>query len=322
MLWVVSILGGEFLMAADAEVTAYYGYEHCIRLSNSSTTVTLCPEAGGRVLEYSLDGVNVLFLPAGDEGWTYREGVGKMPMNAGRFDIGPEKMVKRGFVLWAGPWIGEVTGPRSAKMTSEFDPVSGVRLIRDFWLSATTSQLTCTQTIVNESDHPVSLCHWSRTFAIGGGIAVVPRLPLGRFPNGYVRYENGNVLTIVPEDPNIDVSDRAVVVRDVPAKPKLGFDSHAGWLAYLVPNDHMFVKRFATFPDRSYNEFASLTISIWYPEKDMVELEPIGPAENLAPGQAASFSEEWWLLPHTFPAENRQVDFDVIQKLVIEKTTP
>ncbi|MGB7325879.1 MAG: hypothetical protein WBD31_13475 [Rubripirellula sp.] len=322
VLWGVPILGIECLIAADAEVTEYYGYERCIRLSNSSTTVTLCPEAGGRVLEYSLDGVNVLYLPAGDEGWTYQEGGGQMPMNAGRFDIGPEKMVKRGLVLWAGAWKGEITGPRSAKMTSEFDPLSGVRLIREFWLGETTSQLTCTQTIVNESDRPVSLCHWSRTFAVGGGIAVVPRSPLGRFPNGYVRYENGNVLTIAPEDPSIDVSDQAVVVRDVPAKPKLGFDSHAGWFAYLAPNDHLFVKRFATYPDRSYNEFAALTISIWYPEKDMVELEPIGPAENLAPGQAASFSEQWWLLPHTFPAETRRVDVDAITEFVTEKTLP
>ncbi|TWU58843.1 hypothetical protein Poly51_16230 [Rubripirellula tenax] len=306
----------------EAAVLNYYGYKHCIRLSNASTSVTLCPEAGGRVLEYALDGANVLYLPSGDEGWTYEKDASKTPMNAGRFDIGPEKMVNRGMVLWAGPWKGEITGPRSARMTSEYDPESGVRLVRDFELHETTSQLRCTQTIVNESKSHVNLCHWSRTFAVGGGIVVVPRSPRGRFPHGYVRYENGNVLTIAPEDPNIEVSDRAVVIRDVPAKPKLGFDSHAGWFAYLAPSNQMFVKRFTTYPNRAYNEFAALTISVWYPNDPMVELEPIGPAENLGPGKAGSFTEEWWLLPHAFPGESRAVDFESIQTLVNEKTTP
>jgi enterochelin esterase-like enzyme len=243
-------------------------------------------------------------------------------MHAGRFDIGPEKVVRRGKILWMGPWDGEITGDRSAKLTSQYDPESGARLIREFQLHETTSQLRCTQTIINESKKPVSLCHWSRTFAVGGGIAVVPRSPRGRFPNGYAMYGTGNAIMIKPEDPNIHVSDDAVVVSAAPQFPKLGFDSHAGWLAYVAPTNQMFVKRFRTYPDRAYNEFAALTISVWYPEKDMVELEPIGPAEDLKPGERASFSEEWWLLPHEFPLETKNLEYDVIKDKVLKQTLP
>ncbi len=301
-----------------AEVVSYYGYDDCIRLNNDQVTVVLCPAAGGRVLEYSLDGVNVLYLPEGDEGWKWDGTSRQGPMNAGRFDIGPEKMVRRGQVLWMGAWTGEITGDRSARMTSEFDSTSGVRLIRDFALAPSGSRLICTQTIVNESDAPVSLCHWSRTFAVGGGIAVVPRTPRGRFPNGYTMYGSKGEIFLQPEDPNIQVTDDAVVVSAAPQFPKLGFDSNAGWLAYLAPTDQLFVKRFRTFPDRAYNEFAALTISVWYPQREMVELEPIGPAENLAPGERASFSEEWWLLPQPFPESSKEIDVEELGKKVGE----
>ena len=52
-----------------AQIVDYYGYDNCIELSNAKTRVVLCPAAGGRVLEYSVDGKNVLYLPAGSEGW-------------------------------------------------------------------------------------------------------------------------------------------------------------------------------------------------------------------------------------------------------------
>lgn len=304
------------------EVVSYYGYDDCIRLQNETTTVVLCPAAGGRVLEYSLHGKNMLYLPKGDEGWRHAPGSNRATMNAGRFDIGPEKIVRRGKILWQGAWKGEIIGDRRVRLTSEFDSESGARLVRDFQLHQSATRLRCTQTIRNESDHPVSLCHWSRTFAIGGGVAVVPRTPRGRFPNGYVMYPTGTDIQFRPEDPNIQVTEKAVIVTAAPEFPKLGFDSHAGWLAYLAPNDQMFVKRYKTYPDRAYNELAGLTLSVWYPGEDRVELEPIGPAEDLRPGEQASFSEEWWLLEHDFPSDVTDVDFASIQTKVRRNTVP
>ena len=62
-----------------------------------------------------------------------------------------------------------------------------------------------------------------------------------------------------------------------------------------------------------------LTISIWYFQDKMCELEPIGPRERLAPGESASFTEEWWLVPHTFPGEDAAVDLKQISRLVQEQ---
>ena len=312
--------------AADgASVVDFYGYDNCIQLKNDSTTAILCPASGGRVLSYSLNGKNVLYLPKGDEGWRFdakTSNAGRASMNAGRFDIGPEKVVKRGPLLWMGEWSGEITGDRSARLTSQVDTISGVRLTRDFRLASDSSHLICTQTIDNVSDEPVNLCHWSRTFAVGDGIAIVPRSPLGRFPNGWVMYSNGKNIIIDPEDPNVDVTPDEVIVKSAPKSPKLGFDSMSGWLAYLAPTDQLFVKRFRTHPDRAYNEVAGLTISVWYPkDRPMVELEPIGPAAMLKPGEEQSFTEEWWLLPYEFPT-SRNANTPELRSIVEQKTSP
>lgn len=308
------------LAVEGAKVVSFYGYDDCIRLENDNVTATLCPAAGGRVLEYSLAGKNVLYLPKGDEGWTYGRDGKPAAMNAGRFDIGPEKIVTRGPLLWMGRWRGEVTGDRSARLTSQVDARSGVQLIRDFKLASDSSRLMCKQTIHNVSKEDVDLCHWSRTFAVGNGIAIVPRSPLGRFPNGYVMYTNGANINIIPQDPDIDVTDSEVIVKQAPQHPKLGFDTMTGWLAYLAPSDQLFLKRFRTYPDRGYNEVAGLTISVWYPkDRPTVELEPIGPAERLSPGEKASFTEEWWLFGYEFPT-SKNVDMAELRQAIDAKT--
>ena len=241
-----------------ATVVKFYGYDDCIRLENETTTVTLCPRAGGRVLEYALHGKNALYLPEGGEGWRYEPGKRGGPMHAGRFDIGPEQTIPKHPLLWMGPWKGEITGPRTARLTSVEDEATGVQLIRDFKLAADSSKLECTQTIKNVSRDTKEYCHWSRTFALGGGICVIPLTEPSRFPNGYVMYSPAPLINFRPEDPNIRARDGFLEIIGAPAHPKLGMDSQAGWFAYLMKNDVMFVKQFPVYPDRVYNEVAGL----------------------------------------------------------------
>jgi len=297
----------------SAKVVRYLNYDKAIELTNENTKVVLCPQAGGRVLEYSLNGKNSLYLDENEANWK----PGKPgPSSAGRFDIGPELVIPRRSTLWSGEWTGEITGPRSARLTSQHDAATGVQLVRDFELDAKTSHLSCTQTIMNVSDETKEWCHWSRTFAQGEGICVIPLAGQSRFPNKYVMYEEGALINARPVDPNIRIRDGFLEILAAPRRPKLGFDSYAGWMAYSMKNDLLFVKKFKTYPDRVYNEAAGLTISVWYPEGARVELEPIGPRERLEPGQIGSFTEEWWLAPSEFPATGTDLDLGRVSAIV------
>jgi len=90
-------------------------------------------------------------------------------------------------------------------------------------------------------------------------------------------------------------------------------------MTYLTPNDLAFIKKFPTYPKRRYWEMIGMTISLWYVENresdnlSACELEPIGPREDISPGESASFTEEWFLLDYPFPVREKRVDLDHIE---------
>ena len=326
MSGLIALSGNLVYPETTPEGTAWveaYGYINCIELSNGKTTVILEPNCGGRVIEYSQNGSNMMWIDPEQNGWTYTPGKRTVGICAGRFDIGPEKTSKSRRNIWFGKWDAEITGPRSARLSSVEDPVSGVQLIRDFKLDKNSSFLSCTQTIKNISDTTQHYCHWSRTFAKGGGICVVPISPGSRFPKGYIFYEpvsSPKYMNFRPEEnASTRVRDGFLEIIDTPPFPKFGLDSSTGWMAYITPDNQLFVKKFEVSTDRPYSEMASITISIWYVD-DKCELEPIGPGETLKPGESASFTEEWWLFPYDYPRADKTVDLKELEGFVRDNT--
>jgi hypothetical protein len=308
-----------------AKFIEYHGYKQAVELKRGNVRAVLCPEVGGRPLEFSIDGKNCLYLDDQDG----PRQPGRQPnASAGRFDFGPELTTPPHQKLFSGEWTAEITGDYSARLISQHDDATGVQLIRDFDLGGRGSRragdsapdsiahLSCRQTIINISTEPKEYCHWGRSFALGNGICFIPLAGKSRFPSKYALYEDGGVINVKAKDDNIRERDGYLEILGPPRKPKLGFDSYAGWLAYLMPGDLLFTKRFATYPDRPYSEAAGLTISVWYPPGNRVELEPIGPRERLAPGEAASFTEEWYLQSFPFPKSGEQIDLTKLRAAV------
>jgi hypothetical protein len=303
-----------------AREVASHGYAKAIELKLGKTRAVLCPQAGGRVLEFSVDGIDAMYFDEAEKKWQ----PGKPgPITAGRFDYGPELTVTPHPKAWSGEWAAEITKTNSAKLTSPREE-AGIQLVREFRLVAHDKSvgLSCKQTMTNVSKETREVCHWGRSFSPGGGICVIP---LGdrpsRFPSKYAMYEEGAIINVKAKDDNIRERDGFLEILAPPRKPKLGFDTYAGWLAYVMPNDTVFVKRFATHPDRVYNEAAGLTLSVWYPTGPRIELEPIGPRERLKPGEFASFTEDWWLLPHPFPKKDQRIDLKALADQVARQTT-
>lgn len=309
---------GAHAQMPGTSTTTYFGYKNCIALENATTRAVLTAH-GGRILEYAHKGNNAIYLDPEQKGHIFNGKDVRFGPTGGRFDIGPETTIPAHPDLWLGPWTASITGPRSARLVSVEDEATGVQLIRDFVLDEHTSHLSVTQTIKNISDTEKHWAHWSRTFGTGGGIVLIPLTPESRFPDKYIMYGPGPVMNYKPEDPNIRIRDGFLEILKTPKQPKLGMDSMAGWFAYAEKNDLLWVKRYPTYPERAYKEMAGLTISIWYYQDQMTELEPIGPRENIAPGKSASFTEDWWLFPYEFPGD-KEVDLKAL-KLLVETQT-
>jgi hypothetical protein len=302
-----------------AQAVTYHGYTQAIDLRLGKTRAVLCPQVGGRVLEFSVNGTNAMYLSEDEKNWQ----PGKPgPTSAGRFDYGPELTVTPHSKAWAGEWSAEITKNKTVKLTSPRDDIAGVQLVREFRLAAHDQFvcLSCEQTMLNISKESREVCHWGRSFSPGGGICIIP---LGdrpsRFPSKYAMYEDSAIINVKVSDERIRERDGFLEILAPPRKPKLGFDTYAGWIGYLQPNDCLFVKRFRTYPDRVYNEAAGLTLSVWYPTGPQIELEPIGPRERLKPGESASFTEDWWLLNHPFPKNGQRVDLKALSEQVAKQ---
>ena len=300
-------------------------YPDCFELSNAETRVTLGHHVGGRVLEYEWRGKNALYLDPVEIKWGTPGGP-VAPSSGGRFDIGPEMIIPKRDKLWSGAWTAEAIGPRAVRLTSQPDEATGVQLVREFRLDAKSTHLSCTQVIRNISRETKYWVHWSRTFAVHGGIAVVPLTPeVKRYPNGWIMYAQGGEPSILtkPVDPNVRQRGAFLEVLGPPRFPKMGFDSHAGWFAYVMPHGQAFVKRYAAPRDGVYPEVAGFPLCIWYPQASVVpacELEPHGPRNTIAPGASASFTEHWYLLPHKFPATGESLDLEKLAAQVERET--
>jgi hypothetical protein len=303
-----------------AQVFKFHGYTQAVELKLGKTRAVLCPQAGGRVLVFSVGENDAMYLDEAEKNWQS----GKPgPITAGRFDYGPELTVTPHPKAWAGEWTAEITKTNSVKLTSPRED-AGIQLTREFRLIRHDAfvGLSCMQTMTNVSKETREMCHWGRSFSPAGGICVIP---LGdrpsRFPSKYAMYEDSATINVKAMDDQIRVRDGYVEILAPPRKPKLGFDTYAGWLAYVMPNDVLFVKRFPAYPDRVYNEAAGLTLSVWYPRGRQIELEPIGPRERLKPGESASFTEDWWLLEHPFPKKGQKIDLKALAEQVAKQTT-
>ncbi len=281
-----------------------------IVFENGEARVVISPAKGGRIMQYS---------------WKGKKALEPVEAGPGRFDIGPERIVPKRRELWEGVWNGEITGELSARVTSVEHKETGVQLIRDYSLDPSGSRFVATQTIVNISSKPVHWNHWSRTFAKGGGICLVPLSEYSAYPNQYIMYQDdGRTLDYRPMDPNIEIRDGYFILKGPPRFPKLGLDSHEGWMTYLSPNNLAFIKKFPTYPNRRYWEMIGMTISLWYVENrasdnlSTCELEPIGPREDIAPGKSASFTEEWFLEDYRFPRNAQGIDLEEIEAMSFE----
>jgi len=309
-----------FSSNTGSKFIATHGYENCIELSNGVCRVVLEPNCGGRVLVYEIDGKNALFIDPGQNGripkpeeWNSIPG---MQPCAGRFDIGPEKLKPDTRLFFLGKWSAEITGNYSARLTSQIDVKENLQLVRDFQLDPKTSKFKVTQTIKNLGNIPRKLCYWSRTFATGGGICIVPLSNPNRFPKGYLNYGDGNIMYYMPDnEDNIKVKDSCLLVLGPIKSPKLVFDSDKGWMAYITKDNMLFVKTYNYSKLYEYGEMAAVPLSIWYKDNLVAELEPIGPWEWIAPKGESSFSEIWHLLPYKYP-ENKEVNIENINRMV------
>jgi hypothetical protein len=246
------------------------------------------PQAAGRIVQYSLDGENILYNPLKNGQLQPAGGYG--------LDLGPERTIPPHPALWTGKHTWALLGD-ILTLTSDRDPAVGMRVGKNIMIDGATGALDLLQRMTNVSDREQAWCFWDRTLCRAGGFAIIPLNPRSRFPRKWAigtrrgplwwDYDGTN-----PAHPGIRILDGMLVAKAEGKEQKLGADSDAGWIAY-VRGRLLFVKY---FPYVAGGDYVDNGISVAnYFNDTVAELEPLSPEARLKPEGEYTFPEHWTL---------------------------
>ena len=278
-------------MSTKIEQVSWGGWPHCYRLSNPEIELILTADVGPRVIRCGfVGGPNVFKEYAGEMGgcgettWKIRGGhrVWVAPERANityELDNHPVKVTVVGDVVEA---------------TSPIDPRTGLQ--KTLILKLEGRRVTATNRVANTTLFPIRCAAWGPTVMAPGGLGITGFPPRGSHPEDL---EPVNPLVMWSytdfSDSRWRFTSKYVTLRQDPqaiSAQKLGlFNAHT-FGAYLL-DGHLFLKQFHPDPHKTYSDMGCSYQS--FTNRDMLELETMGPYELVAPGTYTEFTETWSL---------------------------
>jgi hypothetical protein len=145
--------------------------------------------------------------------------------------------------------------------------------------------------LTNAGAWPVELAPWAITQVPFGGVALLP-LAGPALANNLLP---DRLLALWPysklDDQRLRIGDDLITVEMQELPPsKIGTFARAGWIAYLR-NEFLLIKRFAPQPGRPHPD-NGCNIECYFDQYNL-EIETIGPLEQLQPGATATHEEIW-----------------------------
>jgi hypothetical protein len=297
LLWALLAPAGaapaKTLAPAQVQTTNHLGWTNAWSLTGSAVRAVVIPQLGGRIVEYSLKGQNILYVPPGANAQAAE------PVSAGyQCDLGPElRPIPPHPDLWTGPYVSSRIGAVGVRLRAE-SPALGVQLEKEILIEPESGDLGLAQRMRNISKKDVSFCLWDRTLCEGGGFAFFPiKKKKSRFPARWsIRRSAGEKFLYdgsKPSAPNVRIVKNVLIAKCQGAPTKVGADSDAGWIAY-VRGRWLFVKYFPYNSKGQYTDGGN-SVELYF-DDNVAELEPLSPEIKLKPGETYEFPERWTLI--------------------------
>jgi hypothetical protein len=322
------------------EVREYQGWRNSVYINATETAAqaVIVPSIGGRLVHFSRGEENILFENAASLGKTIESSVAQTrslfpdsrtedshPLSVPRWyggyqcELGPLlRHLPEDTDYSCGQQIREVSRNFTVRTYSTNDKPYGVVVEKEFTLAPDTGDLGILQRVKNTSEKPQSYSLRDRTACKNGGFILIPLNKRSRFEKGWAYwYKNQGQWVCDENPPNVvqaQVLEGVLVIEAQGTPTTIGADSDAGWIAY-AKDKLLFVKYFPHDTSGHYSDNAN-TVLISFEQRTM-EFGPISPEFNLAPGETATFPEQWSLQE----LKNKITSAEQARKLV-KKITP
>jgi len=289
----------------------YGGWENCYRLSNDRIELIVTGDVGPRIIRFGFIGKNNLFKE-------FPEQLGKtesdewLSFGGHRLWHSPESLTRTYYPDLEPILIQETKNGLIA--TQKPEPTTGLQKQIKITLSPDKPEVQVRHTLINHNLWAIEAAPWAISVMEVGGTAILPLPPRGShsdflLPTSVLSMWSYTNLS----DPRWILGERYILLKQDPqiSKPqKLGILATDGWAAF-TNFDCLFVKRVpfqldGIFPDMGVN-FEVFT------NEDILEVESLGPLENIQPKGKIEHLENWSLYENVPQPES---EADVIKNII------
>ncbi len=279
-------------MTVRCKETPFGGWRSGVVLTDGRIELRVTTEVGPRVLHFGLkDGPNLFHVVEQHLGRTGGRGFrlygGHRLWHAPERD-GRTNMRDNTPVPWS--WKGGVLSLRPV-----VEAATGMRKELDLCVAADGS-VEVRHTLINEGPWPVEVAPWALSIMAAGGTALIPQEP---YHSHKTHKLPARLVALWPytdmADPRWTWGRRFVRIQqsaDARDALKVGFGNTCGWAAYALAGT-LFLKRFPYLPGARYPDFGCNTEV--FTDRNILEIESIGPLAVLDTGARAEHVERWSL---------------------------
>jgi hypothetical protein len=289
------------------EKVYYGGWENCYRLANDHVDLILTADVGPRIIRLGF--VNQANL--------FKENTDQMGKTAGddwlafgghRLWHAPEAVPRTYYPDFEPVLIQEIEHGLIATQKPEL--TTGIQKQIKVTLSPDKPEVFLRQRLINHNLWAIEAAPWALSVMAPGGVAILPLPPRAPHPEFLLptcslsvwpytnlsdhRFVFGEKYILLKQDPNANTPQ------------KIGIFNSNGWAAY-VNHGSLFKKQAPLQFEGIYPDFG-VNFEV-FTNRDMLELEILGPLETIPPKGQIELQEHWTLYPDIPPIENeRDVD--------------
>jgi hypothetical protein len=312
-------------MKNQFETIEYRGWGKVVRIANGTTELLVLTYAGPRILFYGFQGGENQLHEFDEQSSLIADG--QYHSYAGhRLWVSPE--VERtyypdNFPVQVTPLAG---GARFVAPVESSPPGTGLQKEMEVQLAREGTHVTLVHRITNKGRTATEMAPWALTVMEGGGRAILPLPPRQAMSKQHLLPEGVMALWSYTDlaDTRWKFGARylQLTTEVLPVarfrEQMIGIYNPSGWAAYFRTG-HLFVKRAAVEPGRTYPDFGCNFET--YTEPGFLELETLGPLRTLEPGETAEHIEHWWLFKDV-PAGDSETWIEQVVLPLVNQTSP
>ena len=293
------------------EKISYGGWPNCLRVFDDDVELIVTTDVGPRVIRYGFIGGQNMFKEFADQ-------IGR----SGESTWQP----RGGHRIWVAPEVVPDTySPDNLPVTAalHFDGVevtapieAETGLEKQIRVQLSDGGVIVTHRIKNCGSKHWKLAPWALSMMAPGGVGITKFPPRGTHPKD-LPPTNPLIMWAFTDlsDPRWTFTKKYLILRQDPQNrtpQKLGHFNEKTMGAYLLGSD-LFAKRYTANPSKTYADFGASYQT--FTNESFLELETLGPLQELGPAETAEHVEHWSLHRNVIISEWTDAELDRILPL-------